>query len=179
MNTSPGFMVSAGNFSRKARTVAGRHPMKPGRLMVDCASERPCASVSTMAKSLPSRTSVEKQVRMNAAEASSTTLIRRFQRISSSIGSNVETRLLPSIVRGSSARLLFISIELLDHDGDRQIGTDHHVGHDRDDDGRFTLFEDQRGLQRFAGCNGIAVVNLDLGVIALQRQIDLARAGRG
>ena len=41
MKTSPGFIVSAGNFSRKCRTVAGRQPMKPGRLMVDCASDRP------------------------------------------------------------------------------------------------------------------------------------------
>src|SRR5258708_33688929 len=137
MKTSPGFIVSAGNFLRKCRTVAGRQPMKPGRLMVDCASERPCESVSTMAKSLPSRTSVEKQVRTKAAEASSTTLIRRFQRISSSIGSNFVLR--PADATASdnseSARLLFISVELLDRDRDGEVRADRNVSCHRDDDG--------------------------------------------
>src|SRR5258708_9064105 len=145
MKTSPGFIVSAGNFLRKCRTVAGRQPMKLGRLMVDCASDRPCASVSTMAKSLPSRTSVEKQVRTKAAEASSTTLIRRFQRISSSIGSNFVLRAADATASDGrdSVRLLFMSVELLDRDGDREIRADRNVGRHRDDDGRFPLFQDQ------------------------------------
>jgi len=102
MKTSPSRIVAAGYLARKCRTVAGRQPMKPGRLMFDCASERPSASVSTMAKSLPSRTSVEKQVRTNAAAASSTTLMRRFHRISSSIALNItgEIRLSPPRRRG-------------------------------------------------------------------------------
>ncbi len=53
---------------RKCFTVAGRLPMKEGMLGVDWASERPCASVSTTAKSLASRTSVEKQVRTKAVD---------------------------------------------------------------------------------------------------------------
>src|ERR1700753_3398129 len=137
MNTLPVFIVSAGNFSRNARPVAGRQPMKPRRLIVDWVRERPWASVKTMAKSLPSRTRVEKQVRTNAAEASSTTLIRRFQRISSSMGSKAEARLRPSAKLGNSAALLFISVELLDRDRYRQIGQNGHVGSDPDNDCRF------------------------------------------
>ena len=80
--------------------------MKPGRLMVDWASDRPSASVKTMAKSLPSRTKVEKQVRTKAAEASSTTLISRFHRISSSIGS--KRSFLVAMTAGWSASSDFI-----------------------------------------------------------------------
>jgi hypothetical protein len=76
--TSPGFSVLAGNTSRKCLTVAGRLPMNDAIDMVDCASERPCPSVSTTAKSFASRTSTEKDVRMNAVAASSTMLTRRF-----------------------------------------------------------------------------------------------------
>ena len=49
-------------------TVAGRLPMNDAIDIVDCASERPCASVSTTAKSFASRTSTENDVRMNAVD---------------------------------------------------------------------------------------------------------------
>src|SRR5688572_16975128 len=90
--TSPGLSVCAGNTSRKCFTVAGRLPMNDAIDIVDCASERPSPSVSTTAKSFASRTSTEKEVRMNAVDASSTMLTRRFQWISSEIGSSVGFR---------------------------------------------------------------------------------------
>ena len=57
-----------------------------GTLQLDCATNRPSASSSTTAKSFDSRTTVEKDVRLSAAPASSTIAIRRFHWISRSIG---------------------------------------------------------------------------------------------
>src|SRR6056297_3288971 len=128
MNTSPGLISLGGNDSRKWPTVAGRQPMKPGRLMVDWASERPLASVSTMAKSLPSRTRVEKQVRTKAAEASSTTLMSRFHRISSSIGSNpAALASVAAVLRITSVSCWGMLLEFLDGDRDGQVGQDRHI----------------------------------------------------
>src|SRR3989304_1626833 len=72
--TSPGLSVFGGNLARKCLTVAGSVPMNDGIDSTDCAIERPCASVSTTAKSLASRTSSENGVRTNPADASSTML---------------------------------------------------------------------------------------------------------
>ena len=60
--------------------------MNPGTLQLDWASRRPCRSSRTTAKSFDSRTTVEKDVRLSAAPASSTMAIRRFHQISRSMG---------------------------------------------------------------------------------------------
>src|SRR5690348_16202830 len=84
--TSPSRSVCGGNFRRKCLIDAGSVPMKDGMLLEDCARERPAASVSTTAKSLASRTRLEKEARTKVAAASSTALTRRVQMISSWIG---------------------------------------------------------------------------------------------
>ena len=70
---------------RLARTVKmdgfrpGKVPMNEGMDRLDWAIERPCASVSTTAKSFASRAMIENEVRMKAVAASSTMLTSRFQ----------------------------------------------------------------------------------------------------
>src|SRR4051812_38970339 len=71
--------------------------MNDGMLSVAWATERPAASVSTQAKSLLSRTTVENEVRTSAAAASSTIEISRVHRTSSVIALSVAMCLL---VRG-------------------------------------------------------------------------------
>src|SRR4051812_7332888 len=191
MNTSPSRIVAAGYLARKCRTVAGRQPMNPGRLMFDCASERPCASVRTIAKSLPSRTSVEKQVRTNAAAASSTTLIRRFHRISSSMALKFileNNSSSPPRRRGpifsytgfppSRERREQYSIELLDHQGDCQIRKNGYRRLHGRHDGALALFQHQRAFQRLARRDGIAVIDRHFAEGFLQRQINLPLAQR-
>ena len=65
----------------------GNTPRKEGTLILDCASERPSRSISTTAKSLLSRVTVEKAVRCSVVPASSTIETRRDQRMLSAIGS--------------------------------------------------------------------------------------------
>ena len=64
--------------------------MNDGMLMLDWAKERPQASVNTPAKSLDSRTRVEKEARLKVAAASSTMEINLAQWISREIGSKAE-----------------------------------------------------------------------------------------
>ena len=63
--------------------VRGTVPMKDGMLSVACASDKPCSSVNTHAKSLDSRTTVENDVRTSAAAASSVIEMSRVHSISS------------------------------------------------------------------------------------------------
>src|SRR5271155_574838 len=65
--------------------VRGTVPMKDGMLSVAWASEPPWGSVSTQAKSLDSRTTVENEVRTKAAAASSTIEISRVHSTSNVI----------------------------------------------------------------------------------------------
>jgi len=88
MTQSPGCHCSMGMRSRKLRNVRGRMPTNEGMPAVFSASESPLASINTVAKSFDSRTMVENEVRSNAAADSSAIEIRRFQKISSVIGSN-------------------------------------------------------------------------------------------
>src|SRR5687768_15385091 len=83
MKMSPGAIVSGGYSSRNRTMLRGTVPMNDGMLSVACASDRPCASVSTQAKSFDSRTTVENDVRTSAAAASSTIEISRVHSISS------------------------------------------------------------------------------------------------
>jgi len=76
---SPGCRLSFGMRWSMARSDSGAVPMKPGMLRDDCASSRAWLSSSTQAKSLDSRTTVENEVRLSAAPASSVMAIRRFQ----------------------------------------------------------------------------------------------------
>ncbi len=69
--------------------VRGTVPMKDGMLSVAWAIEPPWASVSTQAKSLDSRTTVENEVRTSAAAASSTIEISRVHSTSSVIAFKV------------------------------------------------------------------------------------------
>src|SRR6516164_8221380 len=87
-STSPGRSDAGGNARSRWRTVTGKVPMNEGMLNEDCAKERPSASSRTHAKSLDSRTRVEKEVRTKVAEASSTPAISRFCRISKANGSS-------------------------------------------------------------------------------------------
>ena len=57
----------------------GAVPMKPGMLRVDCATSLASVSSSTQAKSFDSRTTVENEVRLSVAPASSVMAISRFQ----------------------------------------------------------------------------------------------------
>ena len=76
---SPGCRFSRGIFFSIPRSDSGAVPMKPGMLSDDCAISRASLSRSTQAKSLDSRTTVENEVRLSAAPASSAMAIRRFQ----------------------------------------------------------------------------------------------------
>ena len=66
-------------------------------------SESPLRSISTVAKSLDSRTMVENEVRSRPTAASSAIEISRLQRISSVTGSNASASALPGLVRMSIA----------------------------------------------------------------------------
>ena len=79
MKMSPGCEVSGGNSCRKCLTVRGRQPMNDGMLACDCDSELLSASVRTTEKSYDSRTTVENDVRISVAAASSTTATNRLQ----------------------------------------------------------------------------------------------------
>ena len=87
MTQSPGRQLSAGNFARKCLVVFGRMQEKLAMPPVFSLMLSPLRSISTQAKSLDSRTMVEKAVRSRAAAASSAMEISRLQRISSVIGS--------------------------------------------------------------------------------------------
>ena len=79
MTQSPGAQLWAGNFSRKARVVRGRMQEKLAMPPVFSLTLLPSASMSTVAKSLLSRTMVEKAVRSSAVAASSAIEISRDQ----------------------------------------------------------------------------------------------------
>src|SRR4051812_34444713 len=124
--------------------------MKDAMDIVDCASDLPCASVSTTAKSFASRTSTENEVRMNAVEASSTMLTSRFHWISSAIASSLGD--LDDCLRARRRETGFClsarvrvdrrgMSELLDQNRDGVVGQYSHVGRNRNHERRFALFE--------------------------------------
>src|ERR1700751_1544160 len=123
-----------------------------------------------MAKSLPSRTKVEKHVRTKAADASSTTLIRRFQRISSSIASKLE------FLRSGSARTFCILVKFLDGHAHGEIWTNRDVRRHGHDNGRLTLFEHERAGERRTRFERVTVVDIDHLMVTLEWKIDLALA---
>jgi hypothetical protein len=78
---SPGRSSSGGISASMCRKVRGSSPTKEGMPMEFSARLSPFASISTVAKSLDSRTMVEKEVRSSAAAASSAMEISLLQRI--------------------------------------------------------------------------------------------------
>src|SRR5258706_11116067 len=80
---SPGLRLFGGYSFKKCLIVRGTVPMNDGMLSVACASDNPFSSVSTHAKSLDSRTTVENEVRTSAAAASSVIEMSRVHSISS------------------------------------------------------------------------------------------------
>src|ERR1700736_2333314 len=141
-STSPGLSDAGGNARRKCRTVTGSVPMNEGMLNEDCASEWPSASSRTQAKSLDSRTIVEKDVRTSVAEASSTMAISRFQRISRAIGS----------MSSATVRSLHLDVQgLVAVHRERRIGAHHNR--------RFTLLDERGSREALAWSQCIAIVD--------------------
>src|SRR5215218_5342586 len=111
--------------------VRGIVPLNGGQPAVGCATTRACASISTMVKSLASRTIEENDVRSRKLEASSSSEISRLQAISSAIGSR----------NAFSWRMSFFSSrsgQRHDHVAKR---VDDGGGSRRDDDGRVFLLD--------------------------------------
>ena len=76
---SPGCQLSAGNFARKCLVVRGNMQLKLAIPPVFSLMLSPFTSISTVPKSLDSRTMVENAVRSSAAAASSAMEISRDQ----------------------------------------------------------------------------------------------------
>ena len=81
MKWSPGFMVAAGKRRRKWPTLSIIEFTWPGVPVTACASIRPCRSNTPADRSPDSRTVVENAVRIIVCACSSTTAMRRFQRM--------------------------------------------------------------------------------------------------
>src|SRR5690606_31711308 len=101
-----------------------------------------------------------------------------FQRISSSIGSNVDSEE-PCPFAGAGLRRskLFISLEFLDDDRDCQVLQDSDIGGNGDDDGGLLLFQDGGALESRPWRDRIAIIDLDFGETLLQRKKYLPPGG--
>src|SRR6516165_94862 len=89
--TSPGFIVEAGNTSKSFFTAIDVVPVFEA-METSAASMRPKGSCRCTPKSRPSTTTLDIEVRITAYAASSVMVMRRFHRISRSIGSNMRWR---------------------------------------------------------------------------------------
>jgi len=128
--------------------------MKDGMLMEDWARELPWASKRTQAKSLDSRSTVEKEARLRAAAASSTMEIRRLHKTS----------------RVMASKEFFIS-GLQFHDEiavavyiKRSTGTN--------DSGRFPLLYDGWTMVAFAAGKAVSIIHRYLSALPILSKIN-------